>query len=436
LNRSIPTELRLSLLADMALLPVATTFVEESSRALGMGEHVSLALTLAVEEIFTYVCRQAAPGKHMEVYCRSKLFSAEVEFSLEAQDFNMKAFNITSKAGLEEEAFEETGLLIVSRMVDRFRFFQEQKKLRLILTKEKSYPSITDFEPPESKPLGELSIRPPDQEELKLFVRLAHEYYSPPYIPASFAYPGKVADKVAFGDLSVMLAADKAGHIGGGIAWRWESNRLVAVYGSYVFDKTSSAEIGQALIDGLINKVARSKALGLINRFPTPDTPVEYFERLGALTFSSTEGDSVDIGAYYRQLEEDQGLSVWSHAMLENFLKTEYGRLFFAREINRVRDDGEVSSAFSVLSPEFDRPTGRVTLHPVWLGADARETIKAHVDTLAHEGIQNVFFEMDLGMSWQCHFTPALLEAGFEPRLILPYAGKGDLVIFQLKAAK
>jgi hypothetical protein len=134
-------------------------------------------------------------------------------------------------------------------------------------------------------------------------------------------------------------------------------------------------------------------------------------------------------------LEEDQGLSVWSHSLLEDFLKSEYRRLFFAREINGVRDDGERSSAFSVLSPEFDRSTGRVTLHPVWLGEDSLEIMKAHVDTLVNEGLKNIFFEMDLGMSWQCRFTPALLDTGFEPRLILPYAGKGDLVIFQLKAA-
>jgi hypothetical protein len=49
------------------------------------------------------------------------------------------------------------------------------------------------------------------------------------------------------------------------------------------------------------------------------------------------------------------------------------------------------------------------------------------------EGITNILFEMDLGKSWQCHFTQPLLETGFEPRLVLPYAGRGDLIVFQHK---
>jgi len=38
---------------------------------------------------------------------------------------------------------------------------------------------------------------------------------------------------------------------------------------------------------------------------------------------------------------------------------------------------------------------------------------------------------MDLGVPQQSAYTPALLENGFTPRLLLPHAGEGDLVIFQ-----
>jgi len=50
---------------------------------------------------------------------------------------------------------------------------------------------------------------------------------------------------------------------------------------------------------------------------------------------------------------------------------------------------------------------------------------------LLKEKFESILFEMDLGKSWHCYFTPALTRSGFEPRLLLPYAGKGDLVIFQ-----
>jgi hypothetical protein len=65
------------------------------------------------------------------------------------------------------------------------------------------------------------------------------------------------------------------------------------------------------------------------------------------------------------------------------------------------------------------------------LGNDSEKVLEAYVETLQKEEILNIFFQMDLGRPWHCHFTPALLGCGFKPRLLLPYAGKGDLVIFQ-----
>ena len=43
----------------------------------------------------------------------------------------------------------------------------------------------------------------------------------------------------------------------------------------------------------------------------------------------------------------------------------------------------------------------------------------------------HLFFEMDAARAWHTDFTPSLLANGFTPRLVLPYAGEGDLVIFQ-----
>ena len=87
----------------------------------------------------------------------------------------------------------------------------------------------------------------------------------------------------------------------------------------------------------------------------------------------------------------------------------------------------------SVLSAEFDRLQGRVTLRPMWPGADAEENIERHVRLVVGEKILNIHFAVDLGQAWQAVFIPGLLARGFEPRLVLPYAGKADLVIFQLR---
>jgi anti-sigma regulatory factor (Ser/Thr protein kinase) len=423
-------EVTLSLQADLIYLPVATSFVEKAAAAFGLAESEALSLTLATEEIFVYLCA-AAFDKDIVLKCRSGGYYVDQEFLFEARDFNMKAFNLTASASMDDQdSMDETGLLIASRMVDRFQFFEEGKALRLILTKDKSYPSIDDLSAPDAKPLESFSIRPPDTEEIKLFVSLARKRYASPVTPQGFNFPGKVADMVACGEYRSAIASDQAGRLGGGIVWRWDGIRLVELYGPYILGSPDSG-MSQALIDTCLSNVARIGAVGLICRYPTPELPAEYFEPLGSLIFRNEQNALLELTSYYRHLEEDLGLSVWSHDSIEPFLTNTYSRLAFAREIKAVRSGGESHSAFSVLSAEFDRGAGQVTLRPVWWGSDSESVLAAYVETLLKEKLDGILFEMDLGKSWQCYFTPALSKNGFEPRLVLPYAGKGDLVIFQ-----
>ena len=429
------SEVTLTLRADPAFLPLATAFVEKGAGTFGLGGPEALALTLAAEEIFAYLCQVAAPGKEVCMRCRSGGYYVDQEFVFQAQDFNMRAFNLTASASFDDEpGQEETGLLIASRMVDRFLFFQEETGLRLILTKERSYPSLSELPVPDSKPLPEFSVRPPDADELKIFVRLVSGHYPSHTIPMSFALPGKVVDMTACGELHAAIALDKVGHIGGGVVWRWEGTQLVEFYGPYVFNQPAESEMAQVLTDHCIGAIARTDAGGLINRYPTPELPTAYFEPLGSLTLHQRNGDALETEAYYRDLAEDLGLAVWAHSSIQAFLTDQYKQLVFAREIRPVTEEGESSSPFSVISAEFDRAPDRVTLRPIWWGSNAEETLAAYVQTLLREELPNIFFQMDLGRSWHCHFTPALMKCGFEPRLILPYAGKGDLVIFQYKA--
>jgi hypothetical protein len=76
------------------------------------------------------------------------------------------------------------------------------------------------------------------------------------------------------------------------------------------------------------------------------------------------------------------------------------------------------------------------TLRPIRFGADANQNLAAHIALLQKESFQRIFFEMDLGAAWQTRFAPALIDCGFQPRLVLPYAGAGDLVVFQWEAAR
>jgi hypothetical protein len=72
-------------------------------------------------------------------------------------------------------------------------------------------------------------------------------------------------------------------------------------------------------------------------------------------------------------------------------------------------------------------------LRPIRFGTDFHENIANYLRLFSRESIRNVFFVMDLAVPWQAHFTPALLDNGFEPQFVLPYGGEGDLAVFQLK---
>lgn len=430
------SELTLSLRPDPEFLPLATTFVEQAALVFGLGREEALSLTVATEEIFTYLCEGMSSDEPLVMTCSSGGYYVTEEFRFAARHFDMRAFNLTARASFDDDAAApETGLLIASRMVDRFRFAGNGAGLTLTLVKEKAYPQAADVQAPSAQPLKDYSVRAPQPEELKLFVLLVNAHYPPELAPASFAFPGKIVDMVACGEFVPEIAVDEAGRIGGGIVRHWDGMRLVEFFGPYVFNQPAGSPMARDLVDACINAIARTSAVGLITRYPTPELPEEYFERLGSLMLLRTDGVR-EFTAFYRHLQEDAGATVWAHPSIEAFLKAEYRRLAFAREILPVRDDGELSSPFSVLSAEFDRGGQRVTLRPIWWGGDAADLVAAHVDVLTREHVGGLLFEMDLGKPWQCHFAPALLKCGFVPRLVLPYAGRGDLVVFQHSAGE
>jgi len=428
-------EARLQVPADMAFLPVLQAFVEKSSLAQGLGGPEALHLTLAAEEIFAHQCRVGAAGAPMDVTFSGGGYYARVDFAFDPQAFDPRAFNLTAAPSPEdEESLEEMGLVIASRTVDRLRIRQQEgARLHVTLVKEREYPET----PPSASaggPFGpDFSVLSPEAEEIKLFVGLAHSRLSEQPLPAAFRFSGKVVDMVGSGEYRMLVTRDHRGAVGGGILWFWASPRMVEFYGPYAFDPETRESAAEALLDAFIGAIARSPALGMFTRMPARDLPLEHFERLGSVTLfvPETEGGRAEMDSYFRQMHEDPGAAVWACPELTPFLEAEYRRLVLPREIREVQAAGEVRAPHSVLASELDRANGRVTLRPIWSGTDAERNVRDHVLLFEREGLQNVFFIMDVGRAWQAEFAPAVLACGFAPRLILPYGGKGDLVVFQ-----
>ncbi|MFH1490498.1 MAG: hypothetical protein ABII06_16445 [Pseudomonadota bacterium] len=417
-------------------LTVATAFVETGAAALGFGKKETVALTLATEEIFSYLCKASPPDRAIEIRCVSKGYYLRLTFLFGAEDFNIRAFNMTASVSFDDESsLDEMGLMIASRFVDRLRFRQEKSgQYELVLVKEKTYPEPDQSPLPRTGPIKDFKIHEPDIEELKLFSRLLNPLYKDQIIPEAFRFPGKLADMITSGEYRALLAFGPTGRIGGGIMWHWSGRKTVDCAGPYLFLEGPDPRLSESLIEACLGAIAKTPAIGLINRFPTEDLPKAYFEPLGTLTVYSGEGAETILPAYFRQMHEDLGSAVWSHPLLEDFLRQQYGRFVFPREIRKVESQGEEVNPYSVLTADIDKSQKLITLRPVRSGRDIETNLNNHLRLFEKEAYANIFFEMDLGIPWHAHFTPALFGEGFRPRLLLPYAGEGDMVVFQLGA--
>jgi anti-sigma regulatory factor (Ser/Thr protein kinase) len=418
----------------MAFLPLATSFVEKAALAYGLADPEAMALTLATEEIFAYLSRTASQRKPIEIQCASGGYYVKASFSLPIQNLNLRAFNLTASVSPDDEAsLEEMGLLIASRFVDRLQVRQEGNRgIQLTVVKEKSYPQMEGESAPSVQPMDNYAIRTPAPEEIKVLVRLIHAHYDGRFIPGLFRFSGKVVDMISGGEYQALVTRGPTGQMGGGIFWHWLGAKTVECFGPYVFNQASDSLMPRDLIEGCLGAIAKTHAVGLVNRMATEIFPKDHFERLGELTVHDPNGATGVITAHFRQMHEDMGSSVWAHADLVPFLKEQYGRLVLPRDVLTVSDQGEAMSPYSVLSAEFERSQDRVTLRLLRSGKDMEENLINHLKVFEKESIHNVFFEMDLSQSWQVSLTPALLEGGFRPRLILPYGGEeGDMVVFQ-----
>ena len=442
--------------ARAMFVSLVTRFIQNGAQAFELGEQETSALTLAVENVFAYLCEFAAPNQTINVLCANHNYCLSATFDIPAQGLNLQSFNLTH-SGLSHPNSNstETRLLRAVHAVDHFHVDRpDEQKLRLTLIKEKNYPVLQTqpLSPPQSFHLS--IIREPDSEEIKLLVQFINQACSSETLPAFLHYPGKLVDMIGIRDCHAAIAISAKKEIGGAILWRWAGRKTVECFGPYVFGKSES-DIANLLLEYCLGAIAKTHAVCLINRLPTTDLPLEHFETLGTLmnferdeitrgkgkrararslgtiTEFQRDGTAFEQIVYFRYLHEDEGSMMWAHPALEPFLRQEYARHILPREIAIVKNEQETQVASSALALDIDYSQNQATLRAMYAGKDLHENLKTHVELFQKEKLSNIFFELDLGQSWQVVFTPALLECGFTPRLVLPSEGKGDVVLFQ-----
>ncbi len=415
-------------------LPVLLAVVENSARIYMMGQDDALKLTLAAEETFSYLCNNAGGQDRIGILCQNCGYYVRLDLLFQVKSFNLRALNITSNIAMDDQAWlEEMGLLIAARSVDRlFINTEERDKMRLSFLKEKTYPLLDAPNLPLPALSNEFFVRAADAEELKEFCRRIVEFYPSERYPSFLLFPGKLVDMVAGKEYASLIAFDGKDNVKGGIIWAVNGEKTIECFGPYTF--APGQEMSEALLDEFLVRAGRSKNPGIINRYVEPATAVKYFEYIGSTNIYRADGMFTGRKAYYRQLNEDMGSKVWAHAGLLDFLREKYGLLVLPRDIHIAGSLGEREDPYSVFTTEFDRLRDQVTLRLLAPGADEGNNLENHLIALRKEKYMNIFFEIDLGRVSSASMVPYLFSCGFKPRLLLPYAGAGDLVLFQYEA--
>ena len=424
--------IKLQLYCNKTFLPVVLSFAEESAKAFGLGKKETFAVRLAMEEVYSYLSEVLQDAK-LEIICTNCIYFVELQFLFKG-NIPLKNFNLTATISpYKEQDLEQMGLYIASRMVDGFKIIKSDNSIVLHLIKEKSYPRVDNCESDITfTDSNSFFIKKPNIDELKLFSSNVEYFYNAKPIPDFFSYPGKFADMVVSGYYDALIGIDDKNQIVGGIVWHNSNKRLIEFFGPFEFKKNFQKSLKEELIIACLESIGKSDAIGLFCKTNAETLSEEYFEDIGRLSVY-INNDKIVIPVWFRQLKEDAGAVSWSHEQLEKFLKHSYSMLFLPRRIEIVRDMGESFPDFSVISANLDRSMNTATLKTILYGKDFANNVSEHVNLLKEDGFDNVFFELDTGVPEQAYVVPVLFKNGFSPKVIIPCAGEGDIVIFQME---
>ncbi|ATW27855.1 ATP-binding protein [Candidatus Formimonas warabiya] len=410
----------LTIPVDLDLTQIVTGFVEKACSAFGLAKRECYALTLAAEEVFAFLSHATLPDNDIQIMCKSGGYYVEMAFQLKSGMLPLEAFNLTRGAVPDDmEGAAQLGLILAARTVDRLyvdRIGEDTFLLRFVM--EKRYPSVKQEAPLELS--GRFHVRDADPTMLKeLSARIRHSYGNS--VNSFLTVPGKLIDMVASGDYDALALINERGQVGGGMVFR-RNRQMSEAYGPFVF--LQEAGLSQMLVEGMLEKLGRTKdALCLVIMEPTLQTPLEYFEPLQG-------------GAVYRQLAEDDGARVFVHPCFKDLVKKFYTDLALPRMIQDMTYTGEELVQCSAIATAIDRQSKRGTLTLLWAGQNLEENLRAHVDLLQSQNIGDIRFRMELGSAEEAMMAPMVMSAGFEPSMILPWAGQGDVVIFSYRGRK
>ncbi len=424
--------------AQTAFAPLVQAAVETACAAFGLKGAGAMRLTLAVDEVFGYLCANFRRGA-AQLRLSSGGWFVRAAFACDADDLDLTALNITAKSGVSADCDPDSlgclGLLLASRSADRLEVRREGGRLFLILDKEMDFPDQEEAAGTAMTAMtadAPVAVRDdPAGPALMEACAEAQRVYPAHLVQKDMRKPGKFAAMVAARDMNALLAVDGRGHVCGMLCYDGDRPGSRAFYGPYVFSENMRAEVGALLAEAFLAHMAKSEACAVIGRLVTPETPAALFEPLGEIPFLCADGQRVRLSILFRQLCEEKGSVIYAHPRLIPFLQEHYERLDLLRETHPVKNAGSPAALRSVFATAVDRVLSEAVVETMLDGEDRAENLRAHAEALSANGVRNIFFRLDLAEGLLAQTAADLMDQGFTPVLVLPGESASDVVLFE-----
>lgn len=410
-------------------LPVALAAAKAAAEAAGLDRREALRFNLVVEEIFCYLSKIDASEAVSMTFAPSTL-AAKVRFDFRAAHFDPALLNANAVVhiDIDGEAPRDLGLLLAAKTADRLKLDNPgADQFHLLAEVDRPRPAGEKLAPPDafSKPFSLVD----DPDALLRAVGQTLYAYPAWSCPGSFLRPERFLDLKAEGVYRDALAVDAAGRPAGLLVFNQAGKKASAFSGPFVFAKGEDREtVAELVLTRFLEVVAREGLEIVYSERPTADVPAGWFETLGELPAPGACGPG-KTPVLFRRLHEDMGGQVWTHPDFGPFLAAEYDRLALVRQLHPTPAKTPPRPC-SLFAAEVDRIKSLASLKLVLTGEDQARNLAGQVAMFKQGGVAEVFYFMDLSRAEDAALHPALVQAGFIPRLILPHAGRSDLAVY------
>ncbi len=378
-----------------------------------------MRLVLAAEEVYAFLLAQGGPEGVFTASVEDGGAHVEVRLALPDDLLPLEAFNLLPRNGENRLPPSRQGLFLAVRTASSLEVLRREGGMVLAFRQDRLYgPTV-----PAS---GAVSSEGPwksrgveGAEALQLAARVAA--LGPKGGPSFVFQEGKVVDLLASGRWGAFAAVDPLGSVGAGLFWE-RRGKTAFLHGPWNF--ASPSDRAGTVLDFALGELARQDFAGVVLERPGGGPCPERFESLG--TLPGAAGEDRDVS--FILLGEDDGAPLYVHRVLEPFVRRKLDELCLPRTVHLVDERlcGKSPSAFAVASDSF---AGEAVLSVLAPGRDGAANAAAHLGILSEQGVAPIRFALDLGRPDEAAMGGLLVEAGFEPRVLLPWAGKGDRLL-------